>query len=97
MDDNEIGFGKGGFKFGEKSKQFASSYSNPTISIDSDYESVGLKNSQMDNVSGAYEKQAQKDEQGVYLGEDKMFTGDPWVDMGIAAGRAYKAKKNSKK
>lgn len=96
MYDEEKGFGKGSYKFGEKNKKFSSSYSNPIISVDSDYDSVGLKNGQMDNVSKAYEKQA-KTEEGVYLGEDKMFTGNAWVDMGIAAGRAYKKKKNAKK
>lgn len=45
-----------------------------------EYDSYAMRNKDVDRIKG------------VYLGEDKMYTGDPWVDMGIAAGRAYRAK-----
>lgn len=54
------------------------------------YDDIGMRNSQIDNVMNAYKKQ-----EDIYLGEDKMFTGDAHIDIGLAIGRGIKKKREA--
>lgn len=58
-----------------------------------DFNVMPFKNSQIEKAEGAYAKQQEKDEE-VNLGENSMFTGNAWFDIGrsIALKRKSKGK-----
>ena len=56
---------------------------------------IPFRNSQIKNKEAAYERQAKIDE-GVEIGENSMFTGNAWFDIGLGLGRRARAKKAAK-
>jgi len=60
-----------------------------------DKSKLPFRNSQIESRNIAYDRQTKKDE-GVEIGENSMFTGNAWFDIGLGLGRRARAKKAAK-
>jgi hypothetical protein len=87
--EKEYGFGRSSYEFGEESrKEMKSKYD------------LGFKNKSIDVMGYMYGEESNekppKKEKKLNLGEDSMFTGNTYFDIGLAIGRRLKEKKQNK-